>query len=308
MANCGSGVAHMARPLLGKISSTSIPSRSWSARRPIGSAPALLRAWSSPSSVDRRSRSGRWPSLPRHCTPSLSVITRGRRSRYFSSMRSTHRFAGSLAWPSADAMKYFFAASGRALRGQLEAPGVSRRQRLGSLTTIWLIVSSSSTSFLSVGSRYCDLRPFLQVPFDAGQHALAGFQLGRRHVGRQPALDFPADLGRALGEVTARAREIDAAGAAVGLVRAPLDQAAALEVVEQTNQRRPLDRQRRRQLLLANAVTQAPDIDQRPPRRLGEAEHAQLGIHRLTQTARDPRDAKAEIDLLGRGHGRKIGC
>ena len=146
MANCGSGVAHIARPLLGKISSTSMPSRSWSASRPSGSAPALLRAWSSPSRVDSRSRSGRWPSLTRHCTPSLSVMTRGRRSRYLASMRSTQRLAGSLAWPSAETMKYLFAASGRALCGQREAPGVSRRQRLGSLTTIWLIVSSSSTS------------------------------------------------------------------------------------------------------------------------------------------------------------------
>jgi hypothetical protein len=59
---------------------------------------------------------------------------------------------------------------------------------------------------------------------------------------------------------------------------------------------------------LANAVTQAPDIDQRPPRRLGEAKNAQLGIHRLAQAPRDPRYAKAEIDLLGQGHGRKIGC
>jgi len=30
------------------------------------------------------------------------VITRGRRSRYLASMRSTHRLAGSLAWPPAD--------------------------------------------------------------------------------------------------------------------------------------------------------------------------------------------------------------
>src|SRR6267142_437965 len=218
MANCGSGVAHMASPLLGKISSTSMPSRSWSARRPIGSAPALLRAWSSPSSVDSRKRSGRWPSLTRHCTPSLSVITRGRRSRYLASMRSTHRLAGSLAWPSADAMKYFLAASGRALRGQLEAPGVSRRQRLGSLTTIWLIVSSSSTSFSSVGGRRCDVQPLLQFALDAGQYALAGFQLGRRHIGQQAGLDFPADLGRALGEGKAGTGKMDAARAAVVLV------------------------------------------------------------------------------------------
>ena len=132
-------------------------------------------------------------------------------------------------------------------------------------------------------------------------------ELGRRHVGQQAGLDFAAHLGRTLGEVAAGAREIDAAGAAVGLVGAPLDQAAAFEVVEQTDQRRPLDRQRRRQLLLPDAVAQAPDIDQRPPRRLGEAENAQLGIDRLAQAAGDARDAEAEIDLLGRRHGRKIG-
>src|SRR5262249_39357206 len=161
-----------------------------SASRPTGSAPALLRAMSSPSSVDSRRRSGRWPSLTRHCTPSLSVTTRGRRSRYLASMRSTQRLAGSLAWPSADTMKYFFAASGRALRGR-SAAGVSSRQRLGSLTTIWLIVSSVLMG-ASVGGRSRDLQPLLQFAFDAGQHALAGLQLGRRHLGQQAGLHLAA--------------------------------------------------------------------------------------------------------------------
>ncbi len=49
---------------------------------------------------------------------------------------------------------------------------------------------------------------------------------------------------------------------------APLDQAAALEIVEQADQRRPLDRERGGELLLAHAAAQLADIGKRPPRRV----------------------------------------
>ena len=73
---------------------------------------------SSPSSSFTRRRSGRWPSDTRHITPLASVITRGMRSRYFLSMRSAQRVDGSLAWQSAETMKYLFGSSGRAVRVQ----------------------------------------------------------------------------------------------------------------------------------------------------------------------------------------------
>src|SRR5882724_7218158 len=138
-------------------------------------------------------------------------------------MRSAHRLAGSLAWPSADTMKYFFAASGRALRAQLEAPGVSRRQRFGVFTTTWFIASS----FICVVRSLCcgrgDIQPRVQL-------ALAGLELGRRYLGQHARLDLGADLGHAHGKLAAGARQVDAAGPPVGLVLAPLDQAATLKI------------------------------------------------------------------------------
>ena len=101
-------------------------------------------------------------------------------------------------------------------------------------------------------------------------------------------------------------RQIDAAGAAVVLVLAPLDQAAALEAVEQAHQRRAFDAERGRQFLLPHAVAQAADIDERPPGRIGQAEGLQLGIDRLPQPPREAGDVEAEVDLLGMRHGQKI--
>ena len=112
----------------------------------------------------------------------------------------------------------------------------------------------------------------------------------------------PPTLAARLARSRPERVRIDAARAAVGLVLAPLDQAAALEIVEQADQRRPLDRERRGQFLLPHAVAQAADIDQRPPCRFGETEGAQLGVDRLAQTPGDARDAEAEIDVLGVGH------
>ena len=117
-AKTASGVAHMDRPLLGKITSASMPSRAWSRRRSRGSAPAFWRSMSSPSSSCTRRRSGRCPSDTRHITPLASVITRGMRSRYFLSMRSAHSVDGSLAWQSAEMIRYRFGSSGRAVRVQ----------------------------------------------------------------------------------------------------------------------------------------------------------------------------------------------
>ena len=93
---------------------------------------------------------------------------------------------------------------------------------------------------------------------------------------------------------------MNAACAPVVLVLAPLDEAAAFEIVEQPHQRRALDGKGGRELLLAHAVAQPADIDERPPRRLGEPDQAQLGIHRLTQPPRDAGDEEAEVRVLGR--------
>src|SRR5262245_18685432 len=139
-----SGVAHMDRPLFGKMISASMPSRSWSRSRCFGSAPACWRSWSSTSRLLKRMRSGRCPSDTRHCTPSLSVMTRGSRSRYLASIRSAQRFDGSLAWQSADTMKYLLGSPGRAVRGQPMCPGESSRHRLGSLISTSLIPLSLS--------------------------------------------------------------------------------------------------------------------------------------------------------------------
>ena len=93
---------------------------------------------------------------------------------------------------------------------------------------------------------------------------------------------------------------MNAARAAVGLVLASLDEAAPLETVKQPYQRRSLDGKCGGELLLAHAVAEPADIDERPPRRLGEPDQAQLGIHRLTQPPRDAGDEKAEVRVLGR--------
>src|SRR4051812_20987708 len=68
-------------------------------------------------------------------------MMRGTRSRYWASIRFSHRSGGSLAWLSVETMKYFFGSPTRAVRTQPEWPGVSRRQRLGALI---------GTSFIAV--------------------------------------------------------------------------------------------------------------------------------------------------------------
>ncbi len=93
-----------------------------------------------------RRRSGRWPSETRHFTPFSSVITSGTRARYFSSIRVAQRSWGSLAWQSAETMKYFRGSPGRALRGQPACPGVVSRHWLGSLTTMSVGVMASSST------------------------------------------------------------------------------------------------------------------------------------------------------------------
>ena len=98
--------------------------------RSSGVVPAPLRRPSSPSNLMLRMRSGRKPSVFWYFLPSLSTATPGRRSRNFASMRCCQRSAGSCTWPSMETMKYLLGSSGRAVRGQPSAPGVSRRQTL----------------------------------------------------------------------------------------------------------------------------------------------------------------------------------
>src|SRR5215469_3874303 len=62
---------------------------------------------------------------------------RGRRFLNLASMRSYQRFPGSLQWQSAEIIRYLSGSSGRAVRFHPGCPGVSSRQRLGSL--IWLM-------------------------------------------------------------------------------------------------------------------------------------------------------------------------
>ena len=148
--------------------------------------------------------------------------------------------------------------------------------------------------------------PLFQFTFEGLEHALADFEIGGRHARQQALCKAVADARRAHRELTAGAGEMDAAGAAVVLVLAPLDEAAALQAVEQADQRGALDRHRGRQFLLAHAVAQRAKIDQRPPRRLGQADQAHLGIDGLPQPPRQAGDEKAEFGMPV-GHARKIG-
>ena len=95
---------------------------------------------------------------------------------------------------------------------------------------------------------------------------------------------------------------MNTAGAAVGLIVAPFDEASAFEIVEEPHQRRAFDRHRRRELLLAHAVAQRADIHQRTPGGLGQADQAQLGVHGLSQPPRDAGDEEAEVGVLGGRH------
>src|SRR6267143_357740 len=76
-------------------------------------------------------------------------MTLGTRCRYFSSMRMAQRSWGSLAWQSAETMKYFRGSPGRAVRAQPVWPGVSSRHRLGSLTTTSVRVMARSSRRLA---------------------------------------------------------------------------------------------------------------------------------------------------------------
>jgi len=90
----------------------------------------------------------------------------------------------------------------------------------------------------------------------------------------------------------------------VGLILAPLDEAATLEIVEQADQCRTLDGERRGEFLLADPAAQLADVGERPPRRVGQAIGTQFGVDGLTQAPGNAGDAEAEIDVLG-GHPKK---
>src|SRR5882672_3668427 len=76
-------------------------------------------------------------------------MTLGTRCRYFSSMRVAQRSWGSLAWQSAETMKYFRGSPGRAVRAQPVWPGVASRHRFGSLTTTSVRVMARSSRRLA---------------------------------------------------------------------------------------------------------------------------------------------------------------
>lgn len=140
-----------------------------------------------------------------------------------------------------------------------------------------------------------------QFAFEGLEHTLADFEISGRHTVQQALLQGIADAGRAYGEVAAGAGQVDAPGATIVLVLAPLDEAAPLQAVEQTDQRGAFDRHRRRQLLLAHAIAQRAEIDQWPPRRLGQADQAHLGIDSLPQPPRQAGDEESEF-------GMPVGC
>jgi hypothetical protein len=71
-------------------------------------------------------------------------MIRGTRSRYFASIRFSHRSGGSFAWLSVETMKYFFGSPARAVRSHPEWPGVSKRHKFGALIGTSSMVSSVS--------------------------------------------------------------------------------------------------------------------------------------------------------------------
>ena len=151
-ANTGSGVAQHSRPLFGKISSMSMPSRAWSARRSSIVSPLLLRRSSSGSMrlwmwrlcsgfsndccsctvavfAPRLTSCGRLPSVIIHSEPSSRRSMRGMRSRNCGSMYSARYVLGSWAWQSAETMKYLSgivgAGGARPARRPRACPGAS---------------------------------------------------------------------------------------------------------------------------------------------------------------------------------------
>src|ERR1700742_632734 len=69
-------------------------------------------------------------------------MMRGTRSRYFASIRVTHKSAGSLACESVETMKYLFGSPARAVLVHPVWPGVSRRHKFGALISVcrdWLM-------------------------------------------------------------------------------------------------------------------------------------------------------------------------
>ncbi len=77
------------------------------------------------------------------------------------------------------------------------------------------------------------------------------------------------------------------------------DQALALEAVEQPHQLRVADLEQIRELVLAQRLGRADQLEQRAPRRVREPEPLELGVHQLAPAPRDDHELAAEA--VGRG-------
>jgi hypothetical protein len=129
-AKTASEVAHIERPLLGKITSASTPSAARSRSRSSGSAPALERIRSSLNFDSRSFAAGSLHHAP--APPFASTSTRGS-GLVLRVDPLAPQGRGSFACVSAETTKYLFG-SPRARCAQPALPGVAVRQAFGSVT------------------------------------------------------------------------------------------------------------------------------------------------------------------------------
>src|SRR5262249_532650 len=157
--------------------SASTPSRAISLRRCSGSAPDFCRSRSSPWKTESCNRDRWWPSETLHFTPFSSTSVRGRRSAYFASRRSFHRFAGSFIWLSHEIIKYLFGSLGRAVRSQPACPALSNRHWFGAS----IISNALLTNFFICSLNHfviITLQPPLPVDSLTASEAVQSFQHG----------------------------------------------------------------------------------------------------------------------------------
>ena len=141
-----------------------------------------------------------------------------------------------------------------------------------------------------------------------------GFEQAKRTrqvLARRLAEDEVANvLGYALDLIdrpTSARREHEALRAAVGAVLASLDEAGTFERVEQTNDRRPIERQGSGQLILPHRSFGPRDPKQGQPRRFRQPIDLQTRVDRTPPFARNIGDERSESSasvFCGSRHGR----
>lgn len=120
---------------------------------------------------------------------------------------------------------------------------------------------------------------------DFVEQTCAGLKISRANTSQYALLNVAADPGNALLEPAAGLRQVNAADTSVAFLFAALDQATALQRIQETYQRRPLNPERLSELLLPHAFAQMTDISQWPPRRLRQAKCPEFTVHGLPQTS-----------------------